>query len=146
MLAYALSSNTWWAVAFLTAVSVLTMLGMMAKILRYELTLIKVVSSARIMRTKLEQSIDEVEQEKIQQAAEASRALKDANAAAAEDQLEDVPQTTDENQAQEDDESSSDEISADNADPDSPDELSSNVDESGTESTENPETVAAAAA
>ena len=68
MLAYALSSNTWWAVAFLTAVSVLTLLGMMAKILRYELLLIKVVSSARIMRTNLQQSIDEAEQEKIQQA------------------------------------------------------------------------------
>ena len=128
MLAYALSSNTWWAVAFLTAVSVLTMLGLMAKILRYELLLIEVVASARNMRTNLQQSIDEVEQEKNQQAAEASQALKDANAANAEDRPEDVEQTVDENQSQENDESSSGEISAHTADPDSPDELSRDVD------------------
>lgn len=78
MLAYALSSNTWFAVAFLTAVAVLSILGLLAKILRYELLLIKVVSSARKMRTKLEQSINEAEQANNPQTAEAIQAMKDA--------------------------------------------------------------------
>lgn len=128
MLAYALSSNTWWAVAFLTAVSVLTILGMMAKILRYELMLIKVVSSARTMRTKLQQSIDEVEQENNPRAAEASKALKDAKVPPAQDQSEDAQQTAYEDQAQEDEQSTSDENSEQTADPDSPDYISSNID------------------
>ncbi len=144
MLAYALSSSTWWTVAFLTVVSVLTMLGMMAKILSYELTLIEVASSARVMRTKLQHSIDKAEQENNPQSAEASQAPKDAKASTAEDQPEDVQPTADDTPALEDDEPSSDEISAHNADPNSPDELTSNADQ--TEPSESPETVESAAA
>lgn len=144
MLAYALSSSTWWTVAFLTAVSVLTMLGMMAKILSYELTLIEVVSSARVMRTRLQQNIDKAEQENNPQSAGASQAPKNAKASTAEDQPEDAQPTADDTQALEDDEPSSDEISAHNADPNSPDELSSNADQ--TEPSESPESVTEAAA
>lgn len=94
MLAYALSSSTWWAVVFLTAVCVLSILGLLAKILRYELLLIKVVSSARKMRTSLEQSIEEAERANNPEAAAASQALKDAKEAPSEDQSDDAEQST----------------------------------------------------
>lgn len=145
MLAYALSSNTWWAVVLLTAVSVLTMLGMIAKILRYELTLIQVVSSARKMRTKLQQSTEVAnvaEAEDNPQSAAASQALIDAKAATTEDQLEYAEPLMDKDSSQANDESSSDETSDHGVDLDSPDEFTSNVDE--TESTEAPESAAAA--
>ncbi len=141
MLAYALSSNTWWAVAFIAAVSVLTMMGMIAKILNYELTLIRVVASARIMRNKLQQSIAEAEAENNPESAAASQALQDAKVASIEDP-EDVEQSADEESSQDEDESSSDEDSAHEVDLDSPEELASNVVE--VESTEEPETAAAA--
>ncbi len=121
------------------------MLGMIAKILHYELTLIRVVSSARNMRTKLMQSIEVVEVEEVEdnpQSAAASQALKDPKAASTDYHPEDAEELTDEDSSQDNDESNSDEDSANAIDMDSPDELASNAEE--IESTEASEAAVAA--
>ncbi len=62
MLASALSNDTWLGVAFIAAITVVSCLGFMAKVLQYEMRFIDVVSGLRVLRKKIDedQQVEEI--------------------------------------------------------------------------------------
>ena len=68
MLAASLSTDVWLGVGFISAITVLACLGVIANILRYELEFIRVVAGAKKLREKLVDQIDEVEAQHPDQA------------------------------------------------------------------------------